>query len=131
MSKWTRFMVMHSGGHQKLDWSHIYIEAPIEQAKVIFYNRFGLNPDGVTCTCCGSGYSIDESDGIVQATGYDRHCKCTKNGYVDEPVSNRAKTFIPLDEYIKGNDVCFVFERDIKPEERIGSVPEQGYAWID
>lgn len=27
---WTHFMDMHSGGGQKLDWPHIFIEAPEE-----------------------------------------------------------------------------------------------------
>jgi len=51
-------MDMHSGGDLKEKWQYIYIEAPEEEAKVIFYNRFGHNPNRVTCTCCGKDYSI-------------------------------------------------------------------------
>jgi hypothetical protein len=59
---WTHFFDMSSGGSEKLDWTHIYIEAPLDEARVIFYNRFGRNPDYVTCTCCGSDYSVNAID---------------------------------------------------------------------
>ncbi len=72
---WTHFWDMHSGGRQKLDWSHIFIEAPIDEAKIIFQNRFGRNPERVTCTCCGDDYSIDEYPDLAQGTGYERKCR--------------------------------------------------------
>lgn len=71
---WTRFMDMHSGGGSKERWEYIFIEAPEKEAKIIFYNRFGHNPDRVTCTCCGEDYSISESHTLAQATGYERCC---------------------------------------------------------
>jgi len=38
---WTRFMDMHSGGRLKEDpYQFILIEAPENEAKVIFYNKF-------------------------------------------------------------------------------------------
>ncbi|KKN26710.1 hypothetical protein LCGC14_0871900 [marine sediment metagenome] len=43
---WIQFWDMHSGGELKEKWHYIYIEADSEQqAKVIFYNRFGHNPE--------------------------------------------------------------------------------------
>jgi len=72
---WTQFMDMHSGGDQKLAWAYIFIEAPKEEAKVIFYNRFGRNPQCVTCTCCGEDYSISEAPTLEQATAYHRGCR--------------------------------------------------------
>lgn len=71
---WTHFWDMHSGGSQKEPFAHIYIQAPEEEAKVVFYNRFGHNPEGVTCTCCGSDYSITEAESFGQASGYQRGC---------------------------------------------------------
>lgn len=71
---WTRFMDMHSGGSVKEKQSCIYIEAPEEEAKVIFYNRLKHNPERITCTCCGPDYSIDEAPTLEQASGYDRGC---------------------------------------------------------
>ena len=68
----TTFWDMHSGGGQKLDWDKIYIEAPEDEARAVFYNRFERNPSRVTCTCCGDDYSISEDDSIEQATGYHR-----------------------------------------------------------
>ena len=44
---WTHFWDMHSGGGQKEKFGHCYIEAPENEAKVIFYNRFGHNPERV------------------------------------------------------------------------------------
>jgi hypothetical protein len=55
---WTHFYDMHSGGPKKLQWQHIFIQAPQEEAEIIFQNRFGRDPRNVTCECCGSDYSI-------------------------------------------------------------------------
>jgi hypothetical protein len=68
-------MDMHSGGGLKEKAQYIYIEAPEAEAKVIFYNKFGHNPDRVSCTCCGSDYSISSGEDLVQLTGYDRGCR--------------------------------------------------------
>lgn len=187
--RWTRFMDMHSGGGQKLDWGKIYIEAPEAEARVIFYNRFGRNPDRVTCTCCGEDYSVDDSESLAQASGYDRNCDSTDDGYVerrstwmdeyalrsfaqltdpkakklvamarDTSSPNEASNamnflyhdfgeqigysyernrYIPLEEFERelktkdGDDVLIVYAKDIKPEERIGRVPRQGYVWVE
>jgi hypothetical protein len=152
---WTRFMDMHSGGSQKEDFAKLYIEAPRAEALAIFYNRFGHNPERVTCTCCGDDYSISESETLEQATAYDRGCGWSEEtgGYVEEPPTNyRAKyeTYVPLDTYVAAGvdtnammsqidkagktvkpKVAFIFAKDIKPKERAGSVPEQGYVWVD
>ena len=72
---WTHFWDMHSGGGKKEKWSQIFIQAPEAEAIVIFYNRFGHNPHRVTCTCCGSDYSITEGATLEQLTAYHRGCK--------------------------------------------------------
>lgn len=131
---WTRFMDMHSGGEPKEPQQYIYIEAPIEEAKVIFYNRFGHNPDRVTCTCCGDDYSIGESETLAEASGYDRGCRYDKmqKGYVDEPDTERwARKYVTVEEYAKRKDVLIIPASNIKDGERVGQVPEQGYIWKD
>lgn len=73
---WTRFMDMHSGGGLKeYPYEYIYIEAPEDEAKIIFYNRFGHNPGRVTCTCCGEDYSVSEEELLEQATAFERNCE--------------------------------------------------------
>lgn len=140
----------------------IYIEAPEAEAKVIFYNRFGHNPERITCTCCGEDYSISESDDLLQLTGYHRGClnvtidsdgkrytnkeikydkeqgwvvkasgKPVAHVYVDEPAKERYRKYITLDEYVLKEDVLVIYAKDIKDEERVGEVPEQGYVWVD
>ncbi len=70
---WTHFMDMHSGGSCKEEpYNHIFIEAPEEEAVVIFYNRFDHNPNRISCTCCGQDYSISEYPTLEQATAYER-----------------------------------------------------------
>lgn len=64
MPKFTRFHDRHSGGDRKEDFETLYVELPQEQAEIFFQNRFGHNPNRVTCTCCGSDYSIREEDEI-------------------------------------------------------------------
>lgn len=65
-------MDMHSGGGCKEDFAYCYIEAPRRQAEAIFYAMFGHNPYRVTCSCCGSDYSVSESETLEEATAYDR-----------------------------------------------------------
>ena len=131
---WTQFMDMHSGGGIKEGpYEYIYIEAPEDEAKVIFYNRFGHNPERVTCTCCGSDYSTSESETLAEASAYERGCRYSKdqNKYVDEPDTTRSyKTYRTLEEYKTDKKVLIISSEDIKDAEREGDVPEEGYVWV-
>ena len=102
---WTRFHDMHSGGSQKEQWNLIFIEASQAEAELIFYNRFGHNPNRVSCTCCGPDYSIGESETLDEATRF-----------YDAAVPHYTKLVIPAS--------------DIHPWEREGELPEQGYVWV-
>jgi hypothetical protein len=117
------FWDMHSGGGCKQSpYEEIYIEAESEsEAKTIFYNRFGHNPDRVTCTCCGPDYSVDSSETLEEATDYHRK-RC---GASDDSV--RAS----VEEYLAREDVLLIRAEDILPDERVGEVPRQGYCWVD
>lgn len=131
-SKWTLFWDMHSGGGTKeFPYEKIYIEAPENEAKVIFYNRFGHNPERVTCTCCGEDYSISESDTLEQASGYHRNCAWDKKtkGYINKP-NEYSDNFMTVEEYSKQDDVLIISKSEIKDNERVGDVPNQGYVWI-
>ena len=155
----THFNDMHSGGGTKVDgYEHIFIEAEMDVAKTVFYNRFGRNPTRTTCTCCGPDYSIDESPSLKQATGHERNCRHLKtprredgtyknnmpelrDNYYLEPdeeppeqfeVDDRWPQFgehIPLDEYVERNDVLVIRAEDIDESEKEGHVPEEGYVW--
>jgi hypothetical protein len=109
---WTTFLDMHSGGDQKEKWGHIFIEAPEDEAQVIFYNRFGHNPNRVTCTCCGNDYSVDEHPTLEEATEFHR----------------KGRT---VEEYRKDPTVLIVPKSKILDSERKGTVPPQGYVWVD
>lgn len=148
---WTRFMDMHSGGGCKEPpYEYIYIEAPEEEARVIFYNRFGHNPDRVTCTCCGEDYSTGESETLAQSSAYDRRCEYVyrdKNGKIiknpkydysrrdyGEGVTHgyeETNGSQSVEDYMKSKYVLVISASEIKPEERKGEVPEQGYVWKD
>lgn len=131
---WTRFMDMHSGGGAKEQWVRIYIEAPEDESKVIFYNRFGHNPERVTCTCCGEDYSISESETLESATGYDRGCQWDKtlNDYIDKPSDERTwQKYVTLEKYKTRPDILIISASEIKPEERTGNIPQQGYVWME
>lgn len=138
---WTRFMDMHSGGGMKESpYEYIYIEAPEEEACVIFYNRFGHDPDRVTCTCCGSDYSIDEEENLKEATAYERGCAFfpEEDRYVemdeDLPVGvrvrGRFKHYCTLEDYIKLPHVLVIPKEEILPKERVGEIPDSGYMWM-
>jgi hypothetical protein len=134
---WVLFWDMHSGGGQKEKWAKLYIEAESEdEAKVIFYNRFGHNPERVTCTCCGGDYSISSAETLEQASGYHRGCnwasdKSKKGGGSYEEKPGKHEKYQTIAEYKKGKDVKVILAMDVKPEERTGDVPEQGYVWVE
>lgn len=131
---WTQFHDMHSGGGQKLEWARIYIQAPKEEAKRIFYARFGRNPERITCTCCGRDYSIHEHPSLEEATAYERGCawvndRSEEGGGHYEERGDPTRTYEPyrtLKEYLKdgspgmlGGGVPLVIpEAEIRPEWR-------------
>lgn len=131
---WTRFMDMHSGGGTKEPpYEFIFIEAPEDEAKVIFYNRFGHNPEHVTCTCCGDDYSTIEGKTLKLATVYDRGCKydAKKKDYVEKPDEERTwNKYMTLPEYKKQKNVLIIPKAKIKTTKRKAEVPEQGYVWV-
>lgn len=152
---WTRFMDMHSGGGTKLYLNdkgehrggsnyhrpkgefrpieYIYIEAPEKEAVTIFYNRFGRNPNAVTCTCCGSDYSYEDYESLEQATAFDRNCDYDDNGYVERPRKSDYVTYkhIKINDYLKSPEVHVIYAKDIKPAERIGTPRTHGYVWCE
>lgn len=151
----TRFMDMNSGGGQKEKWDHIYIEAPEDDARRIFYGRFGHSPDRVSCTCCGEDYSISEEDSLEQATGFDRGCayvyrrpdgsECPDSegwvagkgktlgytaSYEERPSEDSWKKYQTLKQYLASDSVLLIRADEIKQEWRVDDVPEQGYVWV-
>lgn len=125
---WTRFMDMHSGGSCKeAPYERIYIEAPENEARIIFYNKFGHNPDRVTCTCCGSDYSYYDYFSFAQASAYDRKCKYVEGrGYIEHPRNSSYKS---EDEYKSNKNVLVITKDKIKNEWRTGKVPIESYVW--
>lgn len=125
---WTRFMDMNSGGGKKEDWEYIYIEAPEEEAKVIFYNRFGHNPERVTCTCCGDDYSISSEETLEGITDYERGARYEDGN--DKPDKDSYRSYMTIGDYLKKEDVLVVRESEIEKDQRQGEVPEEGYVWM-
>lgn len=144
-SKWTQFMDMHSGGGLKEKWPYIYINAPMEEAKIIFYNRFGHNPERISCTCCGEDYSIGEEDSLEQATAHERNCEWNtkKKAWAETQKESSARIrkqcntkktdtwglYQTLNQYLKNKKVLFIHASKIRHAERSGEIPEQGYVW--
>lgn len=152
---WTHFHDMHSGGGQKLDWGHIFIEAPQAEAEVIFQNRFKRNPNRVTCTCCGPDYSISEDASLEQATAFERGCDYVYRdakgneagedegwksgvgitpgytaGYEERPARRfRLREYQTLADYLKAEKVKVIRAKEIKPKERKGKLKSEGYVW--
>lgn len=114
---WTRFMDMHSGGGQKLDWSHIYIEAPEDEARRVFYAKFGRNPDNVTCDCCGNDYTVDESPSLALATAHERGLRSYRGVFDKDKrewvYPNGSDWYLEPDEVpVAGWEVSESFRRD-------------------
>ncbi len=127
----TRLMDMHSGGGQKDNFAYCYIEAPESEAKLIFFNLFGHNPERVSCTCYGEDYSIDEYETLELATAFERGCEWSdeKKKYLEKPSKKKFKAhdYMTLDKFKERTDVKIVSSNDITNDERKGTIPEQGY----
>lgn len=155
---WTQLMDMHSGGGTKEKWEYIYIEASVEEAKLIFYNKFGHSPDRVSCTCCGNDYSCSEDETLEEATAYNRGCalvykdkngkevpkekawtpgnkglnKGYTSGYAEHGDKERSwETFCKFETYLKNKSILVIYKKNIKENDRQGTLPEQGYVWQD
>ncbi len=139
---WTHFWDTSSGGGQKEKWGHIFIEAPQNEAEIIFQNRFGHNPNRVTCTCCGADYSILEEKSLAQEMAFylGWHYDKEKNKYIEKRESGREfpKTFRTMKKALEkmsfpgyGREEPFLIirKKDIKSKERIGELHEEGYVW--
>lgn len=118
-TKWTQFYDLHSGGSRKLKWEKIYIEASVQEAKVIFENRFDENPDEVACSCCGQNYSISESDSLEAATACHRGCAFDNNGFIEKWNGRSFDIYLTLNEYRGEKDVLILEKKDIKDSERL------------
>jgi hypothetical protein len=120
-------MDMHSGGRTKIEpYDQIYIEAPEDMARVIFYNRFGRDPDNVTCRCCGPDYSISCEETLELATAYDRQCKWSKarNGY-DETTGKMS-----VEQYASRKDVLVLREADLTEKDKdMMPLVKRGMGW--
>jgi hypothetical protein len=114
---WTQFWDMHSGGSTKEGpYENIYIEAPEDEAVAIFYNRFGHDPNRISCTCCGEDYAIHEYESLDEATEFHR----------EHWLGLKAQT---LEEYIQNDDVLVIRADEIHDDERVASIPRSGWVW--
>ena len=122
---WTQFWDMHSGGGLKEEpFNRIYIQAPEEEAKSIFYGLFSHSPDRVSCTCCGADYSASEGKSLALATAYHRGAKWNK-----ETNNYDHRGGKPIAEYIKEEEVLVIYNDMFDDSLRREDVPQQGYVW--
>lgn len=136
---WTLFWDMCSGGSQKESFGLCFIEAPLDEATVVFYKRFGHNPERITCTCCGEDYSISEGESLEELSGFHRGCvysnkrkRWLERGEQDTDGPLRGTgDYRTVAEFEAEDDVEIIRAAGILPEERTGEVPEQGYIWKD
>jgi len=107
---WTRFMDMHSGGGCKEKWQYIFIEAPQDEATVIFYNRFGHNPNRVSCTCSGEDYSISDYETLEEATAFERGLRC-----LETPKDEKGRYMNDMEWPTRGGS-CYLEPGEEVPE---------------
>jgi hypothetical protein len=93
----TKFMDMHSGGHLKTPYTHIYIDETLGEAVETFKNLFKRDPDNITCKCCGEDFVYEQYDSLEEATAYDRKCE-----WVDGKYNENGK--MSVEEYFSGNN---------------------------
>lgn len=129
---WTHFLDNCCGGTKEGSLEHIFIEAGVDEAKVIFYNRFGHSPSRVSCTFCGDDYSTSEYATLEEASAGQRGAEFV-NGQ-DGPQQGVAyawQNYVVLDDYVKHNDVLVIRANEVTAKERKGKLPQQGWIWCD
>lgn len=127
---WTLFWDMSSGGSTKEGkFEKIYVQLPQKEAEIFFYNRFGHNPNRVSCTCCGSDYSISEDATFAEASDFHRNA-IVKDGK-EKPTDKSYGVYRTVETYIEEKHVLVICKNAIEPHETVGEVPEQGYVWKD
>jgi len=128
---WTLFWDMNSGGGRKEKHSLIFIEAEQEEAELVFYNRFGHNPNRVSCTCCGADYSISSHESLEQLSGFHRGCEHSKDGYVEEPGERFSQgwEYQTIEEFAASDKCLIIRSAEISTGERCGNMPEEGFVW--
>jgi hypothetical protein len=109
----TRFEDRHTIHGPKTEYDYIYIEASFQASIDHFKERFGRNPRSVTCECCGMDYNIETHSDLIQATGFERDCRVDGGTYVDESRDSPYEQYIPLDEWLDREDVCYIESDDI------------------
>jgi hypothetical protein len=101
----TRFMDMHSGGHLKTPYTHIYIDEPLGEAVRTFKELFKRDPNNITCKCCGEDFVYEEYESLEEATAYDRKCEWVEGKY------DLSTAKISVEDYFSGNNkVIFITE---------------------
>lgn len=144
---------MHSGGSQKEPFSILYIQAPEREARSVFYSRFGHNPERVTCSCCGSDYSVssDPSASPEEITGFHRnafyavpkakHLDYSQAKYFDrrEDIPDDweirrdmgEREVLSLEDYFAQDDIAVIYAKEIEEYERHVTVPDELGMWDD
>lgn len=79
-----------------------------------FNDHYYLEPDEVE-EAVKRGYEIKPNLGRELAARF--------------PESSHRHLYKTLEDYVADDDVLVLHASDIKPEERTGDVPEQGYVW--
>jgi len=113
---WTRFI---TNGKLAEKYLYIYIEASEEEAKSVFYNRFGSSPGRLTShleTCCDY-LTFEWGDDLEQITNFGLY-----------PLREDGET---LSEFMGQDDILFIFAEDITPEERTARIPLGGWVNLD
>lgn len=102
------------------------IEKPEPKVKVEKGKRFDNGWKYIELTDeIPEGYIVSEYSHTIK----DKDGKWTSR-YKDRDGEEYNK-YQTLEEYIKNDGVHVIYDKDIKPEERIGEVPRQGYIWVD
>ena len=86
-----------------------------------------------------NGVEVPESEAWVRGKGvkdgYTSGYVERRNSSIDKyyrtvEEAKKAKPYLTLDQYRTLKSVLIIPDDEIKPEERTGEVPEQGYVWV-
>ena len=109
---WTFFEDAYAEGNLKFkEFSWIIVQAEQEKAIEMFKAFTNVDPQRVTCTCCGQHYSIREHDSVFQATAFERSCRYDKElkCYVEAEDDFVVYGYKSLEEFLTQDNVLIIY----------------------
>jgi len=110
---WTRFDARFTCFSPNTKHKVFLVNAPIEKAKLIFYNRTGHSPNK-GCRCCGDNFRARIYPSLNAAAG------CP----TPEEIETRHDDEAQVEKFCENRSVMVIWSDEFEPEDLEGRLPK-------